>query len=756
MKQLIKRIKDKFPHELINNKLMICGNCLDVMKDMEDNSIDSIVCDPPYFLIDNYGSGFMMKEWDGTKNLWKYLWQNKKFVNIVENLLMSLKVEKNMEEEFIVQKNVNIKELEKEKKENAQFVKSNLKFCDVLKKDSVHLLAVTKRDLLDLLKEPLGNHIKQDIFLNGEKESALFVIPIILQKKELKNIVVKNVIKSFKAKECKEKEISFTKMEIQKIKDVIVEMTGGLLESPFTKETNGLADFVENTVEGKKYNATILFPLKKEEVIKNLTLLLYATFVTRKWKGIQKDLIKNFFRTIFQEVTRVLKPGGYLLAFGGTRSYHLLADSIEDSGLQCKDTLVYCYGSGFPKSLNIEKSLKKKGYIEKAKEFAGFGTALKPAMEMICLAKKPISEKNIASNVLKYGTGGINIDGCRVGDSGARFNGRNVDSNIYGKYGVAKKKEIYNKGRFPANIIHDGSEEVMKVFPCSNGGKIKHNSEIKREGMKEDNPAFNSKNCGFDVNKCQGLGNYGDKGSASRFFYCAKASKEDRNEGLDNTRLVKYNIPKDKFKKDKLCKDVSTALVESLKKATSELTAIWLTGECGENITGLCQQGSLSITLMEINKITELKIWNLLRHSIIKEYIVDVNYEMVNGGSLAEIVGNLKKLKPTITNERAELVLGVKNVASQMLSSIKKEENWNVLNNFHSTVKPTKLMQYLVRLVTPPKGIVLDPFMGSGSTGKACIKEQFGFIGIDLNDEYYNIACRRVREEAKQGLFNFK
>jgi site-specific DNA-methyltransferase (adenine-specific) len=223
-----------------------------------------------------------------------------------------------------------------------------------------------------------------------------------------------------------------------------------------------------------------------------------------------------------------------------------------------------------------------------AQQWQGWGTALKPALEPITVARKPLTG-TVAENVMEWGTGGLNIDGCRVGTSGARFNGRNVDSDIYGKYGTSKPKEVYDYGRWPANLIHDGSEEVVGLFPDTKSGKMGPWNNRTTNGspngiygkFDEEHPLSET---------------YGDSGSAARFFYCAKASKRDRDEG-----------------------------------------------------------------------------------------------------------------------------------------------------NNHPTVKPTDLMRYLCRLVTPPDGTVLDPFMGSGSTGKAAVLEGFRFIGIEREEEYCEIAKARIK-----------
>ena len=310
---------------------------------------------------------------------------------------------------------------------------------------------------------------------------------------------------------------------------------------------------------------------------------------------------------IWRECLRVLKPGGYLLSFAGTRTQHRMAVRIEDAGFEIRDMIAWVYGSGFPKSHSVGKNIEKinvggiknlkqistkkgikvetgtsgfsysKEYVagksmggsqisgdipvyEINNEWGGWGTALKPALEPITVARKPLSEKTVAENVIKHGTGGINIDGCRVpteiGDEVCNHgrkptvNGYDPRMSGHQEYGQTSGQEI---GRFPANLIHDGSEEVLKIFPNCIGG------------------------------------------SAARFFYCAKSSKTDRGDG-----------------------------------------------------------------------------------------------------------------------------------------------------NNHPTVKPCDLMRYLCKLVTPPNGTVLDPFNGSGSTGKACMYEGFNYIGIERDQDYIDISTKRI------------
>ena len=272
---------------------------------------------------------------------------------------------------------------------------------------------------------------------------------------------------------------------------------------------------------------------------------------------------------IWAECLRVLKPGGHLLAFAGTRTQHRMAVRIEDAGFEIRDLIMWCYGSGFPKSHNLSGA------------WQGWGTALKPALEPITVARKPLSG-TVAANVLQWGTGAINVDGCRVGTE-TTVTVRNGNSGAHGRYG--KDDRVFTRenppGRWPANLIHDGSDEVTGLFPGD------------------------------------------DTGSAARFFYCAKASRSDRDGGLAQ-HLPKPRRARKRWQRDQY--------PDRARRCT----------------------------------------------------------------------------------------------------------------NRHPTVKPTDLMRYLCRLVTPPGGLVLDPFCGSGSTGKAAVQEGFRFIGIEREAEYVEIARARI------------
>jgi site-specific DNA-methyltransferase (adenine-specific) len=331
---------------------------------------------------------------------------------------------------------------------------------------------------------------------------------------------------------------------------------------------------------------------------------------------------------VWAECLRVLKPGGHLLAFAGTRTQHRMAVRIEDAGFEIRDMIAWVYGSGFPKSLDVSKAIDRAAGLERdripggqgganrilgarkcgeaisgeaisgeAQQWAGWGTALKPALEPITMARKPL-EGTVAANVLAHGTGGLNVDGCRVGTDGAtkrsgqasyplNDDGTEDRSGCWARTGHAI--ESVPLGRWPANLIHDGSDEVVGLFPQQQSGA----NPTRRGGLGYHGAAGQA-----DCFSPRGT----DTGSAARFFYTAKASRDDREGG-----------------------------------------------------------------------------------------------------------------------------------------------------NTHPTVKPTDLMRYLCRLVTPPGGVVLDPFMGSGSTGKAAMLEGFGFIGIEREAQYHAIAERRIHQAGAAG-----
>jgi site-specific DNA-methyltransferase (adenine-specific) len=287
-------------------------------------------------------------------------------------------------------------------------------------------------------------------------------------------------------------------------------------------------------------------------------------FMGKSWDSTGIAFNKDMWKAVFN----ILKPGGHLLAFSGSRTYHRMACAIEDAGFEIRDMIEWIYGSGFPKSLNvgmavdkalgndrevtgttkangmkaITKSRVEQGYrknltIANSRDerpttkgtspYEGYGTALKPAHEPCVLARKPI-EGTVANNVLKHGTGGLNIDESRVGK-------QQGDRTEYGVNGIKRKTgNVWGKqygeiefdgtqGRFPANLIHDGSDEVVGLFPNSKSAGEYHKDKLNT--FKPDKAMFA---LGYQTNAYAG-----ESGSAARFFYTAKASKSERNAGLD-------------------------------------------------------------------------------------------------------------------------------------------------------------------------------------------------------------------------------
>lgn len=395
-------------------------------------------------------------------------------------------------------------------------------------------------------------------------------------------------------------------------------------------------------------------------------------FMGKKWdaSGIAYDV------DLWKECLRVLKPGGHLLAFGGTRTYHRMTVAIEDAGFEVRDCIMWLYGSGFPKSHDVSKALDKQaGAVREiigiksdhrymsprknspnhmdreknkdgghgidnpasqltapatplAQQWQGWGTALKPAHEPIVVARKPL-QGTVADNVQAWGVGALNIDGCRVGteDGGTHCNNRDEHGKCKGHFNGNRSTENPTRhrtesdspiGRWPANIIFD--EEAAQMLDEQSGQSKSVQSIRKKSGLSVGN--------GYTLNNFQmnqdNVGGHSDSGGASRFFYVAKASKAEREAGLEG---------------------------------------------------------------MEVKPA---------------------------GGMQGRQDG-------TLVGEPVRRA------------------------NHHPTVKPIALMRYLVRMVTPRGGVVLDPFMGSGTTGCAAMLEKVQFIGIELNQEYLDIAERRIR-----------
>lgn len=395
------------------------------------------------------------------------------------------------------------------------------------------------------------------------------------------------------------------------------------------------------------------------------------------------------------EVLRVLKPGGHMLAFGGSRTFHRIAVAIEDAGFEIRDTLMWIYGTGFPKSMNVGKAIDKAAGAERkigpvdparagrlvnqrgsyvtdagwsagsrgvtidppatpeAQQWEGWGTALKPAYEPIILARKPI-KGTVARNVLEYGVGGLNIDGTRieVGDetiSVPQSNPKAREGVVGTDFGISgssverfqkaqreSAQKTQEKGRWPANVLLD--EEAAAMLDAQADKSSSPKPRKMRRGATTGTSIGGHATYGTGAYH-ESIVGYGDSGGPSRFFYTAKASKSEREAGLDHLDTQLYGQ--------------------------------------SSGAQGALNRGEAS-------------------------------YQQTD--------------------------------ASTGLNTIKARKN------IHPTVKPIALMEYLTRLITPPRGIVLDPFMGSGSTGIAATREGFRFVGIDADEEhgYCELAAARI------------
>jgi len=352
------------------------------------------------------------------------------------------------------------------------------------------------------------------------------------------------------------------------------------------------------------------------------------------------------------------------------------------------------------------------------KELEPYGTALKPAYEPIIVAMKP-NDGTYANNAIKHGVAGLNIDGGRIDYNGEKPNVGGRPQHTRGDgYGFKAQKEEANpntQGRFPANILLDS--EAAEMLDKQSGESKSVKAKISNKGS-----IWGSGNNDKEIR------GHSDKGGASRFFYVAKASKSERNMGTNNYLII--NICVENMEQGEL-----------QKKDILELTEKWLIELFGKKKMEQFQMDISSTIKMETNKTIISIILNSNNHSNIKEYIVDVlKTKIKSGGNLVENVENTNELKQIIINELTEYLLGVKVVVSETQLKISVNEN-----NFHSTVKPLKLMEYLCILTkTPTGGIVLDPFTGSGTTCMACKKTGRPFIGIEQDKEYCKIAEARI------------
>ena len=417
---------------------------------------------------------------------------------------------------------------------------------------------------------------------------------------------------------------------------------------------------------------------------------------------------------------------------------------------------------GFAASRSAEYDITAPA-TDAARQWAGWGTALKPAFEPALLFRKPL-DGNVAQNVMKHGTGALNIDGCRVpaasdadakgyADKCASVVGldSNRNGNAYGQWKGERSDSASSLGRFPANLIHDGSPEVLACFPDSDGAGPSL-PRVKVTGY--------GGGIGSGVSACTGgerIPFDAGSGSAARFFYAAKSNKRDRNEGCEG---VETGGSADLSRLKTVLNELQKAMCADTTPSTDDPE--WSTSLFGSGITGPCQTAIRSIIETALKTTTESKTSNCSRPWSTSVFIrAATAIARGNGLSLAELAESTSGLKQNTTDARMESVL---RAVSALLLALSETSKSARLGNAHETVKPTDLMRYLCRLVTPPGGVVLDPFAGSGSTGKAAILEGFRFIGCELSDEYANIAEARIshtyrgwQEDRRQGsLFGGK
>lgn len=442
---------------------------------------------------------------------------------------------------------------------------------------------------------------------------------------------------------------------------------------------------------------------------------------------------------IFEEALRVAKPGAHLLCFGGTRTFHRMACAIEDAGWEIRDCIMWVTGQGFPKSMDVSKAIEKKHGADAAAQWDGWGTCLKPAWEPIIVARKPL-DGTVAHNVLTWGVGALNIDACRVatndelsthGDSQSLQMRNNKVYGTYGSVGHAQT-EGQKLGRFPANLVHDGSQMVLDLFPQSKGQQ----GDV--VGSEPSRPTDGV--CYGEYNERQAFARRGDSGSAARFFYCAKASKKDRNYGCE--RLLTWAERDQELTQlleqasSLLARDISESMMLNLVEQGCSTLLF------GNESTVLSQEECRFITSTVIPLITASKTCSSSPRSNTSESILDaIRTSEESGISLARLADKSSQSRQDSTSGGTDTATSAVSALFGVLSEIRGRAR---VGNFHCTVKPTELMKWLVQLVTPEGGVVLDPFAGSGTTLVACKMLGRDCIGIEREPEYAEIIKRRL------------
>lgn len=589
---------------------------------------------------------------------------------------------------------------------------------------------------------------------------------------------------------------------------------------------------------------------------------------------------------VWHEVFRVLKPGGHVLAFAGTRTQDLMALGLRLAGFEIRDLVAWVYGSGFPKSLDVSKALDRmagsvgentldlkreirrryeaagmtlrqfnelcgfeaSGYLREtgtwasvlpsaekwaqmksvlkcdgeldalfaaaereivgyqkrgnslntdfmsggnditipatdaAKQWEGWGTALKPALEPITLARKPL-EGTVAANMLKWHTGALNVDACRVNSGPVEVHVRTSNvtaaSSMSGVSTGSTGSGEFKEGRWPANLIHDGSEEVVGLFPDT--GKSTGGRTVKRSGG--GNVGSGKASEASWTNDDPG---YGDSGSAARFFQCCPPEALDllfcRAKSihgawkLKNVSRAESSLPHQKQAVATVLNDAVIAasrgdkLLSDVKGLSTTVTGSEFEKLCETLITAMLISESVALPALSQDAL----IQNGCRVSVAAiQKPTDTMTIMI---SLPTFGGYAEPVTFSITP--SSMALGVKDLSTNRFRYCAKvspsernaglsdlpDKEWKAdgaaipqradrpfkpSKNNHPTVKPLALMRYLCRLITPPSGTILDPYLGSGSTGVAALQEGFDFIGIEREEEYFTIATARIDNALK-------
>ena len=522
-------------------------------------------------------------------------------------------------------------------------------------------------------------------------------------------------------------------------------------------------------------------------------------FMGKHWDGTGIAFSVDLWR----EVLRVLKPGGHMVSFGGSRTCHRIASAIETAGFEIRDSLFWIHGQGFPKSMNVGRAIDKAAGVERevigtakgaatdntnspgsfapeysntapateaAKKWDGWGTALKPAVEPIVLARKPLAG-TVAGNVQEWGTGALNVDGCRVGTDdnptakrrayGYKKNTEKAaDSEARGalcdRSDPVKKSQpnpADDLGRFPPHLLLTHSATCTET-ECAEGCPV---LELGRQSGERKTGDINGgsgrriEHGRFPQGVAEGFMHTGDTGTAARFFptfgYHPKPSRAERSAGLDNSELITVEWLSWENEVQQVALRVDTApspprvtVVSGTQNKSALEWSMWL---FGSSSTAPSLMDTRSTIGMGSNSTTKSKTLNWLHRWFTKEFTVDVSLGTGSGGSPA---GSVENSTPwiTITSEVMESPPGVESATAKTPVKIISKGN----RSTHPTVKSLDLMRWLCRLITPGGGTVLDPFMGSGSTGCAALMEEFNFIGIEQEPGYLALARDRIRHWA--------